>query len=61
MNKRSIFLERMWLFIAIITLIMAIYETSRKPIAETYPLYIISGISILMYSLRRTVRKNNKI
>jgi len=59
MNKRSILIETMWLIIAVVTLLIAIYETTRKPITETYPLYIIPGISVMMFSLRRTIRKNN--
>lgn len=57
MNKRSIILERMWLVIAFATLILAIVETSRKSLNQTYPLFIIAAISFFMFSLRRTVRK----
>jgi hypothetical protein len=47
----------MWLVIAFATLILAVFETSRKPFNQTYPLFIIAAISFFMFSLRRTVRK----
>jgi|GEM_PF-4399179 hypothetical protein len=58
MNKRSIILEKMWLFISIIVLFIAIYETYHKHISETYPLFIISGISAMMFALRKNIRQN---
>lgn len=57
MNKRIVFLERMWLFFGIIALILAVVESIRKPINQIYPLFIISAISFFMFSLRRTIRK----
>jgi len=57
MNKRSLFLERMWLVIAIATLVLAVIESMRKPMEQTYPLFIIAVISFFMFSLRRTIRK----
>lgn len=57
MNKRSLILERMWLVIAFVILVLAVFETSRKPFNQTYPLFIIAAISFFMYSLRKTIRK----
>ncbi|MGQ9848055.1 MAG: hypothetical protein ACUVQP_11235 [Bacteroidales bacterium] len=57
MIKRSLILERMWLVIAFATLILAIFETSRKPFNQTYPLFVIAAISFFMYLLRRTTRR----
>lgn len=60
MNKRSKILEKMWLFISVITFVVAIYETYHKHISETYPLFIISGISAMMFALRKTIRQNKR-
>lgn len=61
MSKRSQILEIMWLIIAIVTLIVAIFESLRKPFMETYPLFIVSFISFFMFMLRKKLRKNNPI
>ncbi len=58
MSNRSIILEKMWLFISIITLFIAIYETYNKQISDTYPFFIISAISAMMYFLRKNTKQN---
>jgi uncharacterized membrane protein HdeD (DUF308 family) len=59
-NRKIHFLEKMWLLFGIVTLILGIIDSFRKPISETYPLFIISGISFFMFTLRRTVRKKSE-
>lgn len=58
-NKFSIIAENVWLVIAIITFIMFLMEVYKKiPISDSYPLLIIIFVSIIMYMLRRMIRKN---
>lgn len=58
-NKFSIIAENVWLVIAIITFIMFLMEVHKKvPISDSYPLLIIIFVSIIMYMLRRMIRKN---
>ncbi len=56
MNKRII-IERMWFTLFIITFILAVTESFRKNIWESYPLFIVAFICLLMYILRKNIRK----
>jgi hypothetical protein len=60
MSKKSIFIEKLWLAISIISLLLAIFETTRKSFKETYPFFVISAIAFLMYTVRKNIRKNIK-
>ena len=60
-NKAQIIIEKIWLIIAISTFILYLYEVYKNvSISESYPLLIITFISLIMFFLRRFVRKNNK-
>ena len=52
-------LEYAWLAVAIFSVIAAVHKTYRQGFAESYPFYIITFISILMFFFRRYTRKNN--
>ena len=61
MSKAPIVIEKIWLVIAIITLLLFFYELYKKvELSQSYPLLIIFFVSLLMYFLRRYIRKNNK-
>ena len=52
------FMERTWLVIGIISLGTWIYVVIRDGFREGLMVLIITGISFLMYFLRRHLRKN---
>ncbi len=59
-NKAPIIIEKIWLIIAVSTFIMYLYEVYKNvSISESYPLLIITFVSLIMFFLRRFVRKNN--
>ena len=61
MSKAPIIIEKVWLIIAASTLIMFFYEIYKNiSISESYPLLIMFFVSLIMFFLRRFVRKNNK-
>jgi len=56
-NKKSIAIEIMWLTLAIISTILGIYKTIIIDLNNGIPFFVISLVSIIMYTLRRYVRK----
>jgi cell division protein FtsW (lipid II flippase) len=53
-------LEITWLIVAIFSFMFAAYRTHYFGIKESYPLYIIFVISVVMYFYRRKIRQANK-
>ena len=61
MNKKFAFiLEIVWLVLAIAGAGAAIHKTINTSFKESYVMYIIAIICILMYFVRRGVRKINE-
>jgi cytochrome bd-type quinol oxidase subunit 2 len=58
MNKKFAFiLEIVWLVLAILGAVAAIHKTYNASFKESYLMYIIAIICILMYFVRRGTRK----
>jgi hypothetical protein len=61
MNKRAAhFLEYLWLGLGVITLATGIYETLRSGFSDSYLFFIMTVISLFMYSYRRRLRKSRE-
>jgi ABC-type Fe3+ transport system permease subunit len=61
MNKKAaLVLEYMWLILGIITLASGIYETIRSGFSEAYLFFIMTVISLFMFSYRRRLRKSRE-
>lgn len=58
MNKGySIFIEILWLIFFLAALILGIYNYFYLGITKSYMLFIVSGVALLMFILRRYMRK----
>ena len=55
------FMERTWLVIGVVSLGTWIYVITRDGFGEGTMILIITGISFLMYFLRRYLRKNRPV
>ncbi len=52
------FLEKMWLMLAAVTLVLAIYKSFTSTMEDALYFYIFCAVSVLLYFLRRRQRKN---
>ncbi len=59
-HKAPIFLEYLWLLIAIVSLGLFFYEWYVTNFKESIPLLIIVFLAILIYAFRRNTRIKNK-
>lgn len=46
-------IEMVWLLLAIFSLIAGIYQTHKTSIADSYPLFIITVVALMMFVFRR--------
>lgn len=53
-------MELIWAVLTIVSLLLGIYGTFMDGIAQSYPLFIISAISGMMYMIRKTMRKKEQ-
>lgn len=61
MSKNKIILmEYVWATLAIVTLILFIYETFKTSFAHSYIMLILSAVSALMYLWRKSLRKKEE-
>lgn len=58
MNKMINFLEKMWLMLAIVTIILAVYKTFYSTIEDAVYFYVFCVVSIIFYFLRKRQRIN---
>ncbi|UCG28916.1 MAG: hypothetical protein JSV24_06020 [Bacteroidales bacterium] len=56
--KTNRILEITWLVVAILSLLAGTHKTVREGFGESYLFFIIACIAVLMYFLRRYLRKN---
>ncbi len=56
MNKMINFLEKMWLMLAIVTIILAVYKTFYSTIEDAAYFYVFCAVSIIFYFLRKRQR-----
>lgn len=54
--KANFIIEIVWLIISILSLIAGMHKTYIGGIKESYPLFIITAVSIFIYLLRRYFR-----
>jgi len=59
-NKFNFIIEIVWLVIAILGLAAGVHKTVISGINESYPFFIITIISIFIYTLRRHFRLAKK-
>ncbi len=59
-HKVPVFLEYLWLLIAISSLGLFLYKWYIIDFKESVPLLIIVFVAILMYAFRKGLRKKNK-
>lgn len=57
MQKIINFLEKMWLMLAAVTLVLAIYKTFSSTIEDAAFFYVFCAVSIIFYFLRKRQRK----
>ncbi len=50
-------IEFLWFFLAIVAIAIAVYETIKNGFQHSYMFFIIAGIAIVMFFIRRTIRK----
>ena len=62
-EKVSLFIEYTWLAAAIVSLIAGAHKTYHHGFNQSWLFYILVAVALLMYSLRRHIRKqqNNTI
>jgi len=60
MRKTHRFMERTWLIIGIISLVTWFYVVVRDGFSEGTMILIITGISFLMFFVRRHLRRNRQ-
>lgn len=61
MNKKFAFiLEIVWLICAVASAIMAIHKTINTSFKESYLMFIVTFICVIMFALRRGIRKYNE-
>ena len=58
MNKVILFLERMWLVIAISCIIVAAYMWLNEMTEDAYYFLMFAGLACVLFFLRRRTRKN---
>lgn len=56
MNKMINFLEKMWLMLAIVTIILAVYKTFYSTMEDAAYFYVFCVVSIIFYFLRKRQR-----
>jgi len=54
------FLEITWLAIAVFALAAGIYNLLKTGLTESYLLFVISAVSLLMFFYRRKMRKSRE-
>ncbi len=59
-NRISYSMEILWLIIALVCLLMAVKKTIFTGWRDSFMFYILSILAVLMYLLRRYVRKTQK-
>ncbi len=59
-SKVGLFLEYLWLLISAVSLFAALQQWYEKDIKHSSVFFAMLLVSLLMYSLRRQNRKNNK-
>ncbi|MDX2443715.1 MAG: hypothetical protein QNK30_07930 [Bacteroidales bacterium] len=52
-------MEQVWIVISIFSLALWVYSVIKDGFKDNFMLLVISGISFLMYSVRRYLRKNS--
>lgn len=57
MNKVHLYLERFWLGIAILAIIVTSIYTFQDGFAKTRIFWLISGVALAMFFVRRGIRK----
>ncbi|MCT4615803.1 MAG: hypothetical protein N4A49_13135 [Marinifilaceae bacterium] len=60
LRKKEFILEIIWLIVLIASLTGAIYKTYTTSFSKGMVLYIIAGLSLMMYSSRRYLRKTRE-
>jgi flagellar biogenesis protein FliO len=60
MNSLPKILEYIWLILAAVCLVMAIHATMKIGFSNSYMYFILTGVALLMYLLRRFRRKSNE-
>ena len=50
-------IEFLWFFLALVAIAIAVYETIKSGFQQSYMFFIIAGIAIVMFFIRRTIRK----
>jgi hypothetical protein len=53
-------MEVLWIVVAGFALLTAIYITIRDGILKSYPLFVITGVAIGMFQLRKSLRKSRE-
>ena len=56
MNKMINFLEKMWLMLAIVTIVLAVYKTFYSTLEDAAYFYVFCVVSIIFYFLRKRQR-----
>jgi preprotein translocase subunit SecG len=56
MHRVINFLEKMWLMLAIVTLVLAVYKTFASTIEDAAYFYVFCVVSIIFYFLRKRQR-----
>jgi len=59
-SKFSKALEIIWLITSVICIITGIHQTINEGISQSYIFFIFSFVALVMYLLRRQIRKSNK-
>jgi Ca2+/Na+ antiporter len=56
MNRMINFLEKMWLMLAFVTIILAVYKTFYSTIEDAAYFYVFCAVSVIFYFLRKRQR-----
>ena len=59
-RKKTNSLEILWVITAIICFITAVHQTYYEGFSKSYILFIFSLLALMMFLLRRQLRKSNK-
>ncbi len=59
-NKKITLIEGLWFVIALVSLFIAIYQTSNEGIQKSYRFFAFAIVAFGMFSLRRYMRRNSK-
>jgi len=60
-NKLSKALEIVWLITSILCFITAGHQTLNEGISKSYIFFIFSFVALIMFLLRKQMRKSNKL